>query len=82
MSKKSSNPFKVYRRVNNNILHSAKKGEISAKRIKGCLGKVGFDTEFEAEVVGAKLRKRTYKCKYCPHYHHTSKKDKSNQREA
>jgi hypothetical protein len=70
-SHKSKNLDKMYKRTNNAIINSQK--DIDPKRMRGCLSKVGYDTEFEAEVNGAKRRLYHYKCLYCPHYHLTRK---------
>lgn len=39
-----------------------------------CLSKIGYDTEFEAEIMAAKHDLRAYRCNHCPHWHLTSQK--------
>jgi len=63
---------KIYKKLNN-IIKSARK-DIDQKELRGCLNKIGYDTEFEADVAAAKHGLRSYKCLYCPHYHLTSQK--------
>lgn len=43
-----------------------------SKRVKMCISKAGYDTEFEAEINGAKRGQRPYKCLYCRHWHLTT----------
>ncbi len=71
MSYKGNNMDKIYKATNNVLLNSGLKH--SKKKLRGCLSKVGYDTEFEAEVTSARRHMNYYKCNYCPHYHLTSK---------
>ena len=62
----------MYRALNNTYLNNGKIKKTEAQ-LKGCLAKIGYDTEFEANVIGSKQRQGAYKCLYCSHWHLTSK---------
>jgi hypothetical protein len=74
---------KIYRSGVNQSYNSSKEGQEALKdqrRVRMCLSKVGYDTEFEAQVMAAHSsarphakKLRVYKCSYCNHYHLTSK---------
>lgn len=71
---RGNNLDQIYKASNNSIIHSQGKDKIDEKRMRGCLSKAGYDTEFEATVTAAHRNLRSYKCVYCPHYHLTSQK--------
>lgn len=71
---RGNNLDRIYKASNNSIINVSK--NVSKKRLKACLLKAGYDTEFEAEVTAAKRNMNSYKCPYCPHYHLTSRKKK------
>jgi hypothetical protein len=74
MSRYSGNNLdRIYKAANNSIINSQGKSAIHGKRMRGCLSKAGYDSQFEAEVTAAKRNLRAYKCLYCPHYHLTSR---------
>lgn len=59
----------IYRRTNRQLLKYYGKDK---RRVKMCLSKIGYDTEFGASVASSKLNLDYYLCEYCPHYHLTS----------
>lgn len=76
MRYRGNNLDKIYKAANRSIINSNK--EIDPRRLRACLEKAGYDTEFEAQVFAAKRDQDYYQCRYCPHYHLTTKKYEKN----
>lgn len=66
----------IYKKSNNAIINDLKQHGTppSYGRMKGCLAKIGYDSEFEAQVMAAQHGLTEYKCNYCSHWHLTSQK--------
>jgi hypothetical protein len=62
----------LQRAENNRRLNNAKIPK-SDRQLKGCLSKMGYDSEWEAEHAAAIRNLRAYDCPDCAHYHLTSK---------
>ena len=78
---KGKNPDLIYKAAINSIIHSLGHKNIDEKRMRGCLSKAGYDTEFEGQVMAAKRGMNVYKCLYCPHYHLTKQGTEKEQNE-